>query len=266
MASIPSLSSCVSALLAVLLLAACGDGKPCSTSTDCGSHGVCLPIAEGEVRYCAALDTSCPTGLRWDGTAGHGLDGQCVGLTGGPDAMPADGEATNACGPDGMVCMPTTDPCKKPGKCNAGVCEAITNAADGTKCGTASDACHTDPVCKAGQCQAQGAHPEGYNYDSSNYLARCCGGKPTSINSASNCGACGISCGAGRQCVNTGATNSQQWWCTCIADSECWSGCCANGTPSVCSPSTCGNPALCITCPGAATCTADQNPHYWCHY
>ena len=80
----------------------------------------------------------------------------------------------------------------------AGVCGAITNAPDATKCGDASNACHTNRLCKAGACQAEGTHPDGYNYDSGNYLARCCGGAPTSINTPNNCGACGLKCASGR--------------------------------------------------------------------
>jgi hypothetical protein len=33
----------------------------------------------------------------------------------------------------------------------------------------------------------------------------------------------------------------------------------------VCVPSTCGNPASCIACPGGGTCT-ETTPHYYCHY
>jgi hypothetical protein len=174
-------------------------------------------------------------------------------------------DLASSCGPDGTECRPTSDRCKVSGKCRAGVCGAITNAADETPCGTASNACYTQPVCKAGQCQAQQARPDGYNYDTGNYLARCCGGSPSSINTANNCGACGIKCGDGK-CVNTGSKNSQQWWCTCTASSSCWSGCCVGTSPGLCSPSTCYDAAKCITCPGGASCQASQEPHYWCHY
>jgi hypothetical protein len=256
-------------LVALVAAAACGGGKPCTSPADCGGSDVCLPTADGAQRYCAGLDDSCPTGLRWDDTAGGGLDGQCVGIASGIDAQSVDAPArdapvdtSSACA-EGAVCMPTTDPCKVAGKCQGGVCQPITDAADGTKCGTASDPCRTDPVCSAGTCGAEGTRPTGFNYDPGNYLARCCNGVPTTINTPDNCGACGISCG-GRGCVNTGATNPEQWWCSCTASSLCWSGCCATG--NVCSPSTCGEPAHCITCPGGSSCTESQNPHYWCHY
>jgi hypothetical protein len=269
--------------LAVALVAGCGaDSKPCQTWAECGRDEVCLPTGAGSSRsYCGAIDDKCPNGLRWSGSAGDGLASHCVAFGDGrdaaTDAAPSDGrdaaddvidapiDTGPKCGPDGTVCAPTTDPCKTPGVCKDDVCGPIGDAADGTKCGAASDACHTDPTCKTGKCQAQGTHPDGYNYDSGNYLARCCGGAPTSLNSPGNCGACGIKCASGR-CINTGSTNGQQWWCSCTASSECWSGCCADGSPSVCSPSSCGSPAKCITCPGNASCNASQTPHYWCHY
>jgi hypothetical protein len=269
-------------LAALAVLAGCGeDSKPCWTWADCGREQVCLPTAPDRGSYCGAIDDDCPTGLRWSESAGEGLAAQCVAFGGGrdaaidaarsdardaaPDALDAPIDIAPRCGPDGTVCAPTTDPCKTPGICKDDVCGPIASAPDGTKCGTASNACRTDRVCKAGTCQAEGTRPDGYNYESGNYLARCCGGSATSINSPSNCGACGIKCASGR-CVNTGAANEQQWWCSCTASSECWSGCCADGSPSVCSPSSCGSTAKCIQCPGNASCTQSQAPHYWCHY
>jgi hypothetical protein len=267
-------------LLGLALVAAC-DGsasKPCESWSDCAESEVCLPTAEAGTFYCGAIDDDCPTGLRWSRSAGGGLSAKCVTFAGGRDAGVPDGsadaidahadapmEVIPACGPDGTVCAPTSDPCKTPGVCKDDVCGPIGDAADGTTCGEASNACHTAPVCKAGKCQAQGTRPDGYNYEAGKYLSRCCGGTPTSINSASNCGACGIKCASGR-CINTGAANEQQWWCSCTASSECWSGCCADGSPPVCSPSSCGSTAKCIDCPGNASCTAKQTPHYWCHY
>jgi len=273
----------LTALLPLIALAGCGgDEQPCSTSAECEATEVCLPAAStGAMEaagssYCGRLDDRCDTGLRWSASAGHGLAGACV-LFANPDAgrnrdardaadaTDAPIDTGNNCGPDGAECAPTTDLCKLPGRCAAGVCGPITDAPDDTKCASASNACHTDRLCKAGVCQADTTHPDGYNYDTGNYLARCCGGTPTSINTPNNCGACGLRCASGR-CINTGATNSQQWWCACSASSECWSNCCADGSPPVCSPSSCGSTARCITCPGGASCTASQTPHYWCHY
>ena len=272
--------------LLLLPLAGCGgEERPCSTPAGCEATEVCLPAVTAATAtgtagasYCGRLDDACDTGLRWSSSAGHGLAGSCVTFAdpdAGRDAAVDRGDATdartdtpidmNTCGPDGAECAATTDPCKLPGRCMAGVCGAITNAPDATKCGDASNACHTNRLCKAGACQAEGTHPDGYNYDSGNYLARCCGGAPTSINTPNNCGACGLKCASGR-CINPGATNNQQWWCSCTASSECWSGCCADGSPPVCSPSSCGSTARCIACPGGASCTASQTPHYWCHY
>lgn len=267
--------------LACGLIGCGGDIHQCASSAECGGREVCLPAssAPGAEAFCGRIDDSCPTGLRWSESASEPLASRCVSFATTPDAAVSDAPAdaaggadtgdapveVNTCGPDGTECMPTTDPCKLPGRCMAGACGAITNAPDGTKCGDASNACHTERVCKGGTCQAEGTHADGYNYQSGNYLARCCGGTPTTINTPNNCGACGIHCASG-ECINTGATNAQQWWCRCTANSQCFSNCCANGSPSVCSPSTCGSSASCTSCPGGATCTAQQEPHYWCHY
>jgi hypothetical protein len=187
--------------------------------------------------------------------------------------LPADGPAQHTtpdaeidaiegpCAVDGTECAPTSDPCKRPGRCQGGVCGAITNAADGTVCRQAQDACHIDATCHNGACGAIGTRADGYNYAAGD-LHRCCGGSPVQTNTSQHCGVCGISCGS-NACVSVGGV----WQCSCTASSDCWSNCCSTsaGAPYVCVPSSCGNPAACIACPGGGTCT-ETTPHYYCHY
>lgn len=271
--------SVLGGVVCLTLVIGCGDLPPLPREKSADGAASVDSFAAGVDSFAAGVDSVAAGETRpTDGPASPSPDtalpSAVDGNAGGSDAArdvhtvePRDSalEAVNTCGPDGAECLSTSDPCKVAGTCKAGVCGAISNAPDNKKCGAASDACHTDRVCKAGVCQAEGSRLEGYNYDSTNYLARCCGGAPTSINTASNCGACGLRCASGK-CINTGATNSQQWWCTCSGNSECFSNCCADGSPSVCSPSSCGSTAKCTSCPGGASCTAEQNPHYWCHY
>src|SRR5262249_45609520 len=150
----------------------------------------------------------------------------------------------------------------KAGICLLGICSPPANLPANTVCSPKADACHTDGVCDGnGNCGAQGVRTDGFNY-APGYLNRCCNGAPTQINTARNCGACGISCAGGQSCTNAGAINQEQWWCTCIGSNGCWSGCCATSTsPNVCSPSSCNVPAKCINCPGNASCTQMQTPH-----
>jgi hypothetical protein len=264
-------------ILALWLVAGCG-GAPivhCKASSDCAPAEICLPAAGGS--FCSRLDAQCPSGLRWAPSAGPDLSGQCVVL-GADGGAPVEDLATpaydlaGACAgkSDGTVCAPTSNPCQQAGHCVGGACQPISNVADGTSCGKASDACHIAPTCKGGACQPQGTQPEGYNYDSADYLARCCGGAPVKINTTQNCGACGIACRNGNGCVSDG--NNMQWWCACRnVNTDCWSNCCATGivmgTQSpVCSPSTCGSNAQCTSCPGGSHCDTQNAPHYWCHY
>jgi hypothetical protein len=72
------------------LIVTCGDDSACLSS---GARGTCTK--GGTASYCAFADTSCPSGRKWDPTAGDGLGGTCVGGGGGDGgigdlAMPPD--------------------------------------------------------------------------------------------------------------------------------------------------------------------------------
>ena len=177
-----------------------------------------------------------------------------------PDVDAPEFPATCGTGSDGMLCGPG-DACHDPRICMNARCVARP-LPDGTVCAQPSDACHTAGTCRAGNCGPQGVRPNGYNY-APGALNRCCGGRPVQTNTAQHCGVCGISCGA-NACISVGG----RWQCACNgSNAQCWSNCCATsaGPPYVCSPSTCGNPAFCIPCPGGGICTM-ASPHYYCHY
>ncbi len=67
--------SAVSALLALLALAACRitEPFPCTLDEHCGSSGRCEPAG-----YCSFSDVACAEGRRYDELAGDDLAGQCV--------------------------------------------------------------------------------------------------------------------------------------------------------------------------------------------
>jgi hypothetical protein len=160
---------------------ACGpgsDGRPCGLGDLCHDvpvcvSGVCTPMPKPDGTSCGNAD------------ACHN-EPACVGGVCMPRTLA-----------DGTECAPTTNPCKEPGRCDAGVCGPITDKPSGTVCSPKVDACHTDGLCNAtGTCGAQGVRPDGYRWGG-NFVDRCCGGRPVQVNTASNCGACGINCNGG---------------------------------------------------------------------
>jgi hypothetical protein len=180
----------------------------------------------------------------------------------GACALPSD---------EDKICDPTTNPCKTPGLCKAGVCQPQGNANAGVVCNKASDACHTDGTCNgSGSCGAQGTRAEKYNWDTNNALARCCGGHPTTVDTAENCGACGINCNGG-SCVTA---HGGHLYCTCGSNNQCLlrapgatTGCCSTyyGNPWVCAAGNCVTNQM-IQCPGGATNSTDANGPFYCHY
>jgi len=163
---------------------------------------------------------------------------------------------------DGTICAPTTSICKSPGRCSGGVCGEVTNKPAGTVCAPKSNACHTDGTCDGkGACGPQGVRPDGYGYDGT-ALDRCCGGNPVRVDSAQNCGACGINCN-GASCLLTRG----EYYCGCSSNAQCWSKCCSTfyGTPYMCAAGNCATNQP-IPCPGHATNTDNPNGPFYCHY
>jgi hypothetical protein len=164
--------------------------------------------------------------------------------------------------PDNTVCADLGTPCKNLGRCTAGVCSTPTNVADGTPCTTPTNKCHAAAMCTGGVCGAEPVLPDGYQYDTSDYKFRCCGGQPASLDQSPNCGACGINCN-GFACT---AGGPMQYWCACSgANSDCWSKCCTT-LGHICSPSDCQSTASCVGCPTGSVCVPDMTSHYYCHY
>lgn len=247
-----------------------------------GETQVVLP-ASGAVSATVILTTDGPgTGGSDLGPSDLGISdlaspdfaGACAGLDAG--ALCGAGDACHlaatcqagVCTPhplaDGTVCDATRDACKSSGTCHAGVCGPIGNQPAGTVCSPKSNACHTDGVCDGkGECGSQGVRPDGYNWNPSVPLDRCCGGSPVAVNTTSNCGACGIDCNGG-SCV---AGASGYLYCTCTSNTQCWSKCCsvAYGTPLLCAAGNCATNQP-IACPGNASNTRPANDPYACHY
>jgi hypothetical protein len=177
----------------------------------------------------------------------HDLAGAC--------ALPSD---------EGKVCDPATSPCKTDGLCHNYVCQPQGNANSGTVCKKASNACHTDGLCDGnGACGPEGTRKDGYNYDGGNSLARCCGGNPTTVNTAQNCGACGIDCNGG----SCETAHGGHLYCTCSSNAQCWSKCCSTyyGNPWVCAAGNCNTNQM-ISCPGNATNSDNPSGPFYCHY
>lgn len=95
------------ALLAVLLVAGCGDEdhfRECTTGADCvqaGIPGTCRPSPVSPKNWCSYPDGSCPTppAERWGRLAGDGLAEQCVAQE-SPDGGLADSGMPDGSAPD----------------------------------------------------------------------------------------------------------------------------------------------------------------------
>jgi len=226
------------------------------------SDGDGMPLASGDSTL--TLGSGAP--LRVTVTLSAGVpapDGGVDDLTPPPDLETPDLLSGPCIGvADGTVCAPTTNVCKSAGKCLGGVCGAITDKAAGTVCAPKSNACHTDGTCDGkGSCGPQGVRADGYNYDGV-FLDRCCGGNPVKVNTAQNCGACGINCN-GASCNLTRG----QYYCGCSSNAQCWSKCCstAYGTPYMCAAGNCAT-NMAIPCPGNAINTNNPDGPFYCHY
>ncbi len=226
---------------AAIFFAGCLDARPPDGSARCGPARARCP----RDYYCAG-------------------DGRCWRLGAGPDLSVAADLAADRCA--GVRCDdPAPDRCHEAPACVDGACVAAVKQ-NGAICADATSACQLPGRCSDGVCGPVTKAPDGYQYDTSDYKRRCCGGQPARLDQSPNCGACDIKCADNFVCTNLGATNEKQYWCTCGGfNSACWSGCCAL-PDNVCSPSTCQDPADCAHCPAGSTCDASQPPHYYCHY
>ena len=150
--------------------------------------------------------------------------------------------------------------------CQGGECVLI-DIPDGVECDDAPSACHKPGVCESGKCTEPKLHPDGHNWDASEPLARCCGGKPVTVNTNSNCGACGIKCDTSdKQNCKKNPANGHFYCEGCEYSTKCWSGCCSMfwGEPYRCAASDCEG--HCITCPTGSSCVESTEAANVCVY
>src|SRR5437764_11840517 len=66
----------------------------CVSDASCVSgaaHGTCVMSSTGSgSKFCAFTDMTCPSGGKWDPTAGDGLAGTCLGSANGDGGLPPD--------------------------------------------------------------------------------------------------------------------------------------------------------------------------------
>jgi hypothetical protein len=264
----------VAAVLACAFLAACAGSEIATGSDqldgsffeDGGDHDGTTPDGDASAFNDAGEDsapvmTPC-TGVP-DGAICLAAPGPCYGpatcvggLCGGLTTMA-----------DGTVCAPAPDACHTAGTCMSGTCGAVTEKADGAECAAAPNACHVAGTCTAGVCGAVTTRADGYNWQSGTDDARCCNGDAIHVNTANDCGACGIQCNAnnGESCQEIGG----HWFCAgCEASSLCWSHCCSESySPQSCAASDCAGDCSSTYCPSGTHCVSGApNSSDYCSY
>jgi hypothetical protein len=179
-------------------------------------------------------------GLIACGSADQTMDGDLIDDDGGAmdgTGITLDGVVLSDGGEDDVV-QPTG-------------CSTLPN---GAKCQNAPDPCHTDGVCMNGVCAPPAVRADGFNWKQGDEFARCCGGKPITTNTNSNCGVCGIQCNAGNgeTCQLLGG----RWFCRgCNTSAGCWSKCCSlSFSPPSCAASDCMGSCSAQYCPKGTVC------------
>jgi hypothetical protein len=112
--------------------------------------------------------------------------------------------------------------------------------------------------------------PNGFQPDGSTGSQRCCDAELVRINTATNCGACGIVCPQGRTC---GQVRVGEWGCRCSTNASCVAAgygngatCYTTGAGSYCNCQCPGNATTCKNvCSGGATCYDISGQNY-CSY
>lgn len=113
--------------------------------------------------------------------------------------------------------------------------------------GDAADAADGNPCA---------SRPNGYPYKSGDALARCCSQVPVRVDTAANCGSCGIACGAGESC---GTPVAGHPGCHCATNSQCAQA--GYGAASTCYQGYCN-----CQCPGGnVTCNTECKGGSICH-
>ncbi len=209
---------------------------------------------------CAAVDVGCPSGFRWDDSAG-GLAGECAIL---PDLLIADQAVDPNCG-NGVI-----DPGEKcdPGKGSPEPCPTAADCDDGEPC--------TDDFIANGGCQALCAHnylkdgtacplPDGGTPGVCEKHA-CCTGCWDGTTCAS--GTAGAVCGTGGKtctdCITQGTVDGGVRECTvssCQMDGTCAHAAVTDGTPCSMGAGECHGFVCCTGCvDGNGACAAGDQP------
>jgi hypothetical protein len=115
------------------------------------------------------------------------------------------------------------------------------------------------PVCEG--------KADGYNWDTNDTYARCCGGQQVRTVTDQNCGVCGIKCNAANS--ETCGVVGGRYFCTgCVASTACWSKCCSTSfTPHSCAASDCAGNCSSTYCPLGTHCvTGGGTSSDYCSY
>lgn len=221
----------------VIIAAAAGCGAPrtfhCTTSTQCGGTSVCI------MGVCANQSADCASGLRFDGSAGSGLAGQCVMQSNGAalgTACGGDGECASGHCVSGVCCASSCDPdgqpCGPDGTCGAdGACHY---APAGTVCGAQS--CSNGTLTQAAVCDGQGSCLPANTRPCTPYQCLADGSDCASKCDATN------TCVAPNVCTN-GSCGLAPAGAKCAGPGDCQSGHCSDGT---CCDSDCAG--ACMSC------------------
>jgi alpha-tubulin suppressor-like RCC1 family protein len=202
--------------------------RACRTSTtvctaptaDCDMNGSCETNTSSSVTNCGSCGRACSGGnATWSCASGGCTITACTGGFQDCDRVASNGceaapTSVTACGASCQVCMiPNGTPACTAGactiaSCNPGFADCNGSAADGCEtststdsanCGLCGNVCNNLPNVATGTCLASSCNVVVCDGG----FADCTGasGCETSIvDDASNCGACGRTCGAGGQC------------------------------------------------------------------
>jgi hypothetical protein len=248
----------------------CVGGMPngCETSLsllpNCGACGNSCATILNAVETCVGMAcnySACDTGFL--DCNGNRLDG-----------CETNGRMLGNCGSCGNTCagvLNAVEICTMTGTCNYSACDpgfldctgtrtnGCETAFSTTNCGACGNACGAGESCNAvGDCQCGSGPTAGTGEACSGATPDCCGSACVDLQTdESNCGGCGVSCGAGEtcsagRCTCAGAMGSVGGGEVCTGGTpECCSTGCVNPASSTSNCGACGN-----VCGAGETCSA----------
>ncbi|MFO0606915.1 MAG: hypothetical protein U0324_27330 [Polyangiales bacterium] len=179
----------------------------------------CEAALATSLAHCGACGNACPAPAHAAASCGAGA----CGFTCESGYADCDGEAANGCEvnveTDGAHCGACATACTAGRTCQAGACTTATCTAGLGNCnGQEADGCETDLTASAAHCGACGAACS-FAHATAECTAGACGFSACDAGygdcdgvasngceaalatSATNCGACGVACGAGQACA-----------------------------------------------------------------